>query len=339
MEIEQTIRDLPKVELHIHTLGSIRPGTLLAVIEDAGIDAPYESVEEIEELFQFRDFTHFISVYSQVVDYITKENHFERVIFEMLEDCARCNVRYVEASFSAFDHIERGMEFSAMIDALNKGIHKAKKQFGVESNIRIDLVRNAGPDVGMSILDLIEEKPDNIVSIDIGGSEDKVPPKPFAQVYERAKKMGLHLVAHAGEAAGPQSIWDAVNHLNVERIGHGVTARGDPELMNHLKKKEIAIEMCPVSNVRTGVVSDIASHPAREFFDFGLLVTVNSDDPSFFHTDLNNEFIQLHRHLDFSTDELFQISLNSVEVSFLPEERKAELRESFKREYERLDPL
>jgi adenosine deaminase len=273
-----------------------------------------------------------------VVDNNTEESQFERIIFEMLEDCAKCNVRYVEASFSAYDHIERGMDFSALIDALNMGIRKAKKQFGVESNIRIDLVRNAGPAVGMSVLDLIEEKPDNIVSIDIGGSEDKVPPKPFAEVYERAKKMGLHLVAHAGEAAGPQSIWDALNYLNVERIGHGVTAKEDPELMNQLKSKQVAIEMCPVSNVRTGVVSDMASHPIRDFFDFGLLVTVNSDDPSFFHTDLNNEFIQLHRHLDFSMDELFQISLNSVEVAFLPEESKAQLRESFKREYERLNP-
>ncbi|UCH05275.1 MAG: adenosine deaminase [Candidatus Thorarchaeota archaeon] len=339
MEIEQTIRNLPKVELHIHTVGSIRPGTLLAVMDDGEIDVTYESVKDIERLFRYRDFTHFISIYSQVVDYITRESHFERIIFEMLEDCVKCNVHYVEASFSAFDHIERGMEFSAMINALNRGIRKAKKQFGVESNIRIDLVRNAGPDAGMSVLDLIEEKPDNIVSIDIGGSEEKVPPRPFAQVYERAKKMGLHLVAHAGEAAGPQSIWDAVNHLNVERIGHGVTAREDPELMNFLKKKQVAIEMCPVSNVRTGVVSDIATHPIRDFFDFGLLVTVNSDDPSFFHTDLNNEFIQLHRHLGFSIDELFQISLNSIEVSFLPEERKAQLRDSFKDEYERLKPL
>ncbi len=339
MEIEKAIRGLPKLELHIHTLGSIRPGTLLAVIEDAGIDSPYESAEDIERLFQYRDFTHFISIYSQVVDYITKESHFERIVYEMLEDCARCNVRYVEASFSAHDHIERGMEFSVMIDALNRGIRKAKKQLGVESNIRIDLVRNAGPDAGMKVLDMIEEKPDKIVSVDIGGSEDKVPPKPFAPVYQRAKRMGLHLVAHAGEAAGPQSIWDAVNHLSVERIGHGVSAREDPELMKHLKNKQIALEMCPVSNVRTGVVSEIASHPIREFSDFGLLVTVNSDDPSFFHTDLNNEFIQLHRHLDFSMDELLQISLNSIEVSFLPEERKAQLRESFKHEYERLRPL
>jgi len=336
MEIEKTIRALPKVELHIHMLGSVRPASLLSAIDDGGIETPYETVEDIERLFQYRDFSHFISVYSQVVDYVKKENQFERIAFEMLEDCVKCNVRYVEASFSAFDHIERGMEFSAMIDAINRGIRRAKRQFGVESNIRIDLVRNAGPDAGMRVLDLIEEKPDNIVSIDIGGSEDKIPPKPFAPVYERAKGMGLHLVAHAGEAAGPRYIWDAVNHLNVERIGHGVTAIEDPELMNYLKSRRIAIEMCPVSNVRTGVVSDVASHPIREFYDFGLLVTVNSDDPVFFHTDLNNEFVQLHRHLDFSLEELFQISINGVEASFLPEKRKAQLRESFSQEHERL---
>jgi adenosine deaminase len=255
----------------------------------------------------------------------------------MLENDARCNVRYVEASFSPYDHIYRaGLDYDLMLDAINRGKHRARSDFGIECNIRIDLVRNYGPAVGMEILDLVEQKTDNVVSIDLGGSEERFPPKPYASVYARAKKMGLHLVAHAGEAAGPESIWDAVKYLNVERIGHGVAASCDPELMNYLKERNITIETCPVSNLRTGVVSSLKRHPIRTFMEKGLKATVNSDDPSMFNTNMNNEYSQLHQHLNFTIPELFQLSLNAVDSSFLPEKRKTSMRESFIKEFEHL---
>jgi adenosine deaminase len=183
---------------------------------------------------------------------------------------------------------------------------------------------------------LVDQKRDNVASIDLGGSEERFPPKPYATAYARAKKMGLHLVAHAGEAAGPESIWDAVKHLNVERIGHGIAANRDPELMNFLLKRGITIEMCPVSNLRTRVVPSLEKHPIRAFLERGLSVTVSSDDPSMFGTDMNNEYLQLHQHLNFTIAELFQLSLNAVDSSFLPEKRKISMRESFLKEFERL---
>ena len=188
----------------------------------------------------------------------------------------------------------------------------------------------------MKWLDLIEQTPHNIVSVDIGGPEAEYSPKPFAEAYERARGMGLHTVAHAGESAGPQSIWDAIKYLKVERIGHGVTAREDPKLVTLLKEKQIGIEMNPMSNVRTGVVKSIQDHPIREFYDKGLLVTVSSDDPSLFHTDMNKEYIQIHKHLGFSVAELFQISLNGVESAFIEEKKKQSMRESFTQEYQRI---
>ena len=199
--------------------------------------------------------------------------------------------------------------------------------------MRIDLVRNYGPETGMKVLDWIENKDDNIVAIDIGGSEDLFPPKNYGSVYQRAREMGLHLVAHAGEAAGVESVWDAVRYLNVERIGHGVAARNDPTLMKYLREQGIAIEACPISNVRTGVVASLRDHPVREFFDQGLKVTANSDDPSMFETDMNNEYLQIHRELGFTVSELFKLSLNAVDSSFLPEEKRARLRERFMKEY------
>jgi adenosine deaminase len=188
----------------------------------------------------------------------------------------------------------------------------------------------------MEILDLIENKNDNVVSVDIGGSEESYPPKPYVPVFQRAKKMGLHLVAHAGEAAGPESVWEAVKELHVERIGHGVSASTDPKLMQYLLEHGITVEACPTSNVKTGVVEEMEKHPVKTFFEKGIGVTVNTDDPSMFGTNMNNEYLQLYRRLNFTIPQLFKLSLNAVESSFLPERQKTNLQESFTKEYQHL---
>jgi adenosine deaminase len=336
MNIVDAIRALPKVELHVHILGSIQPSTLLSIIKDEGYDTPYETEEDIIQLFQYTDFEQFISTYWQIVGYLSNEKYFEHITFDMLKKCSECNTQYVEASFSPRDHLHHNLDFSEMVGAINRGIDCAQESFGVETDIRVDLVRSSTHEEAMEILDLIEENPHNIVSIDIGGNEIQFPPKPFAKVFERGRGMGLHPVAHAGEAAGPQSIWDSIEFLKVERVGHGVTAREDPKLIEILKKKQIGIEMSPVSNLRTGVVNSIKEHPIREFYDKGLLVTVSSDDPSLFHTDMNNEYMQLHKHLGFSLEELFQITMNGVKTAFIDESRKEDLTHSFTMEYEQI---
>ncbi len=336
MNVEELIKALPKAEQHVHIVGSTRPEMLLWLAEESGREKPFETVEEASSFFQYRDFPHFITTYCSVVDYITKETQFERITYELLESDARCNVRYVEASFSPYDHIRKGLDYGKMLDAINRGACRARSDLGIECNIRVDLVRNYGPEVGMKILDLIEEKHDNVVSVDLGGSEELFPPKPYVSVYRRAKEMRLHLVAHAGEAAGPESIWEAVRDLDVERVGHGVAAHNDVKLMNYLLKKDIVIEACPTSNVRTGVVESIENHPIKTFLERGLKVTVSTDDPSMFNTDMNSEYLQLHQKLNFTVPELFQLSLNAVDSSFLPEEKKTEMREAFTKEYQRL---
>jgi adenosine deaminase len=336
MEVEQLIKKLPKVEQHVHIVGSTRPETLLWLAEEGGLDAPFKTPRDAQRFFQYKRFSHFIDVLSAVVDCITKESQFERITYEMLESDAQCNVQYVEASFSAPDHVLRGLDYGKMLDAINRGIKRARRDFGIECNVRVDLVRNYGPEKGMETLDWIESKSDNIISIDLGGSEERFPAKPYKLVYQRARNMGLHLVAHAGEAAGAESIWQAVNELGVERIGHGVTAIEESKLLEHIKKKGVAIEMCPTSNVRTHVVRTLKSHPIKVFHDFGLTVTVNTDDPSMFGTDMNREYLELHRQLGFSVSELFKLSLNAVNSSFLSEESKSKMRESFIKTYHRL---
>ncbi len=336
MEIEQLIRKLPKAEQHIHIVGSTRPETLLWLAEDGGLDKPFKTSKDVQNFFRFTSFPQFINVYCTVVDCITKENQFERITYEMLKSETHCNVQYVEASFSPLDHVLRGLDYGKMLNATNRGIDRARMDFQIECNLRIDLVRNYGPEKGMAVLDWVESKDDNIISVDLGGSEERFPAKPYKSVYQRARKMGLHLVAHAGEAAGPDSIWQAVTELEVERIGHGVTAIHEAKLMEHLKKRNITIEACPTSNVRTRVVHTIKNHPIKVFNDLGLALTVNTDDPSIFATDMNNEYLQLHRQLGFSLQELFKFSLNAVNSSFLPEKSKSKMRKSFTKTYNRI---
>ena len=335
--ISWLIERMPKVEQHIHIVGSIRPETVQWLATQSDIKIPdLADPENMARLFRYRDFEDFINSYSIIMRYIRGEDQFERILYEMLEDEAKQNVRYVEASFSAPDHTRLGLNYSDMVKAINRGIERARFDFGVECNLRIDLVRDYGPDAGMKYLDVISECRERVVAIDIGGREHAFPPEQFAAVYRKAKQMGFHLTAHAGETGGAQSIWNAVRDLGVERVGHGVSARDDPALIAHLLKNKISLEMCPISNLRTGVVDDIRNHPIRALFDKGLLVTVNSDDPRMFDTNMNREYQTLHNELGFTIEELFHLSLNGLDSSFLPEETKKRLREEFIKQFDTL---
>ena len=191
-----------------------------------------------------------------------------------------------------------------------------------------DLVRDHGPEQAALTLDAITEVREDagIVGIGIGGSEHAFPPEPFAPVYQRARARGFKTSAHAGEAAGPESIRGAVEALAVDRIGHGTRAHEDPAVVALLAERQIPLEVCPWSNVATGVVADIAAHPVRRYWDAGLRLTINSDDPHMFNTSLVDEFAALHRHFGFTADDVRQLLLNAVDAAWLPAERQAVLR-------------
>ncbi len=336
MDIEEKIRKLPKLEQHIHIVGSTKPETLLSIIDDNGVEMPFKNLDDVKKFFVYGDFNHFLTVYSTVNDCITEPKYYERITYEMLESEVACNVKHVEAIFSANDHVRRGLDYGEMLDAINKGISRAKRKWGITCSIRVDLVRNYGPDVAVKELGWIKKKGDNVVAIDLGGSENGFPPEPYEKIYRKARELGLHLVAHAGEDAGPESIWGAIKTLNVERIGHGVAAIRDPNLIKELRQRRITIEACPTSNLRIGAVKSIKEHPIRSFINSCIPVTLNSDDPPMFNTDINNEYLQLHKEQGFTLDELMRISIDAVETSFLPDKKKVELRVDFLEEYRNL---
>ena len=334
------INSLPKAEHHIHLVGSIRPETLLWVADESGLDSQWDSVDEVNDFFKFSDFPHLLKVFGTCMAYITKESMFERIAYETLEDQAGQNVLHSEIIFSAPQRMKNAdMDFALMMDALNRGIERAQREFKVTCSTRVDLIRDYGPDYQMEILDQIREHPEGVVGIDVGGSEQDYPPAQFKSVYDRARGMGLRLAAHAGEALGWESVVDAIEILGVERIGHGLTAQYSPKAMRLLKEKGVTLETCPVSNVRTGVCKDIKSHPVRKYYDQGISISVNSDDPTMFGTDMNNEYMVLHEVHDFTVAELFEISLNSIRTSFLPEEKKRKQRIEFQGRYEKTRKL
>jgi adenosine deaminase len=334
------INSLPKAEHHIHLVGSIRPETLLWVADESGLGSQWDSVEEVRAFFKFNDFPHFLKVFGTCMAYITKESMFERIAYETLEDQASQNVLHSEIIFSAPQRMKNAdMSFALMMDALNKGVEKAQREYGITCSTRVDLIRDYGPDYQMEVLDEIQEHPKGVVGIEIGGGEHANPPAQFKPVYERARGMGMRLVAHAGEALGWESVVDAVEYLGVERIGHGLTAQQNPDAVALLKERGVTLETCPVSNIRTGVCKDIKDHPVRKYYDQGVSISVNSDDPTMFGTDMNNEYMTLHEAHSFTVAELFDISLNSIRTSFLPEKKKVEQLTEFQSRYDKIVEL
>jgi adenosine deaminase len=339
MSIEQYLQDAPKAELHVHLEGSIRPATLLTLAKRNGIALPAESVEGLQQWFTFRDFNHFIQLYATISRCLRKSEDYALIVYEFGEEMAQQHVRYAEATFSASTHqFLRGVPFDVYFTGLTDGRERARRDFGVEINWIFDIVRDHDDwpelvrraDYTLSVAK--EGMADGVVALGLGGGEIGHPPEPFAPWFEQACAYGLHSVPHAGEAAGPESVWGAINTLMAERIGHGVRSAEDPQLLEYLAEKRIPLEVSPTSNVVLGVYPDYQHHPLPKLLAAGIPITINSDDPPLFNTTLNHEIHLLHNTFHFDLDTINMLLLNGVRYSFLPTARKAELLAQFEQE-------
>jgi adenosine deaminase len=250
---------------------------------------------------------------------------------------ARQNIRYAEVTFTPETNVAgSGLPFDEILAGLNEGRARARDEFGVEFQWVLDIVRNDPETRHQVAAWAISGMDRGVVGFGLGGAERDYPPELFVDAFEIARADGLHSVPHAGEVAGPQSVWGALRVLGAERLGHGVRSVEDPALLEHLRDRQIPLEVCPTSNLCLGVYPSYQAHPFRQFWDQGLYVTVNSDDPPMFNTDLVREYQVLVDHLDFTAGELEQLSLNALRASFLPEEQKSTLEQSFRTEFDRL---
>jgi adenosine deaminase len=318
---------LPKLELHLHLEGAIPLEALWELIRKYGGEPGIPNLAALGKRFEYRDFDHFLESWSWKNRFLREYEDFTFVAEAVALDLLHQNIRYVEAFYSPADFAEHGLGAQRITEAIRMGLEKVP---GVRMALVADLVRNRGPEVGAKTLDeVIGVRDLGVVGIGLGGSEVEFPPEPFGDVYAAARRAGLRTSAHAGEAVGPESIWGALRHLRVDRIGHGTRAGEDEQLLDHLAEFQIPLEVCPLSNVRTGVVPSLELHPVRRYFERGLVVTINTDDPRMLGNSLAEELRLLNSTLGFSRKEIRELLLLAVEASWMSEPEKEALREEF----------
>jgi len=313
---------IPKVELHVHLEGAIPFPALFELVRKYDADAA-GSLDELEARFRYRDFSHFIETWVWKNGFLRELEDFAFIAEAVALDLREQHVLYAEAFCSPPDFAARGLPVGGIVEAIRRGLDRVP---GIAVTLVADLVRDSGPERAWRTLDaLAEVMGSGVIGIGIGGSEHAFPPAPFAAVFERARRLGFRTSAHAGEAAGPSSVRDALEALRVDRIGHGTRAGEDPTLVEVLAARQVPLEMCPISNVRTGVVPDLAAHPIRSFFERGLLVTVNTDDPAMFDTSLAREYRELARVHGFTRAEICRLIENAARASWLADGAKEAL--------------
>ncbi|MER6383333.1 adenosine deaminase [Streptomyces sp. NPDC001127] len=327
-DLRTFIAGLPKAELHVHHVGSASPrivSELAARHPDSKVPADPEA---LAEFFNFTDFAHFIDVYLSVVDLIRTPEDIRLLTFEVARDLARQQVRYAELTVTPFSSTRRGIDELAFMAAIEDARKAAEAEFGTVLRWCFDIPGEAGLESAEETARLATDdriRPEGLVSFGLGGPEIGVPRPQFKPYFDRAIAAGLHSVPHAGETTGPETVWDALNELRAERIGHGTSSARDPRLLAHLAEQRIPLEVCPTSNIATRAVRTLDEHPIKEFVRAGVLVTINSDDPPMFGTDLNNEYAVAARLLGLDERGVAGLAKNAVEASFLDPADKARI--------------
>lgn len=310
---------LPKAELHLHLEGTVTPETLVELRQRHG---KASTLAEAEALYQYKDFLGFLMTFKTLTEDLESPEDYELVTYRLMRQLRAENVLHAEVYVSVGVCLWRNQDFDAIFDGLERGRKQGEQDFGVSLVWIFDAVRQFGAKAAQAVFSLAAKyREQNVVGIGIGGDEQKAPPEWFREPYAFAADHGLRLTAHAGESAGPESIWGALN-LGAERIGHGLTAYQDNELMEELATRQVPIEICLTSNLRTGCCKSLHDHPVRRYFDQGLMITLNSDDPAMFASTLSQEYELAQKEFAFTDDHLREIARNSFEASFLPPEKK-----------------
>ncbi|MFI1305175.1 adenosine deaminase [Streptomyces sioyaensis] len=325
-DLDAFITGLPKAELHVHHVGSASPRIVSELAARHPDSAVPTDPDALVDYFTFRDFAHFIEVYLSVVDLIRDAEDVRLLTYEVARDMARQQIRYAELTVTPFSSTSRGIPDAAFVEAIEDARKAAESELGVVLRWCFDIPGEAGlasaEETARIACDL---QPEGLVSFGLGGPEIGVSRPQFKPYFDRARAAGLHSVPHAGETTGPGTIWDALRELGAERIGHGTSATQDPALLAHLAEHRIPLEVCPTSNIATRAVRTLDEHPLKEMVDAGLLVTINSDDPPMFGTDLNTEYGVAARLLGLDTKGVAGLAKNAVEASFMDAPAKARL--------------
>jgi adenosine deaminase len=269
MNLHKFARRIPKVELHVHLEGSIRPATLLQLAQRNGVRLPAQDEEGLRDFYCFRDFGHFIETYNIITGCLRTPDDYRLIAYEFGSDCARQNIRYAEVTFTIATNTKyNDLDWQAILEGLNAGRDQARAEFGVNWGWVFDICRGDNPETQDDVIEIaLAARDQGVVALGLGGSEADFPPELFVQTFARARQAGLPRVPHAGEHAGPEDIWQALRLLHADRLGHGVRCVEDPALVEYLRERQVPLEVCPTSNICLGVYPDYAAHPLRRLWD------------------------------------------------------------------------
>ena len=321
-QIINYINKTPKAELHLHIEGSLEPELMFKLSKRNKIEIPFKSVVEIKSAYNFTNLDSFLKIYYEGSKVLIHEEDFFDLTWEYILRCKEDNIVHTEIFFDPQSHLVRGVSFDKIINGIDKALRKAEKEFNISSKIIMCFLRHLDEDSCFEVLKEACKYKEKIIGVGLDSSEKGNPPTKFKSLFEKAIEEGFLTVAHAGEEGPPEYIWDSINLLKVKRIDHGVQCLRDEKLVNRLKKDQIPLTVCPLSNVKLCVFEKLENHNLKQMLDKGLRAMVNSDDPAYFGGYLNKNLIETSKALNLQIDDVKELIENSFKSSFLNEESK-----------------
>ena len=323
-QIINYINKTPKAELHLHIEGSLEPELMFKLSKRNKVEIPFKSVEEIKSAYNFTNLDSFLKIYYEGSNVLINEEDFFDLTWEYILRCKEDNIVHTEIFFDPQSHLVRGISFDKIINGIDKALRKAEKKFNISSKIIMCFLRHLDEDSCFEVLKEACKYKDKIIGVGLDSSEKGNPPTKFKSLFEKAMEEGFLTVAHAGEEGPPEYIWDSINLLKVKRIDHGVQCLRDEKLINRLKKDQIPLTVCPLSNVKLCVFDKLENHNLKQMLDKGLRAMVNSDDPAYFGGYLNKNLIDTANALNLELNHIKILIENSFKSSFLDEKTKNE---------------
>jgi adenosine deaminase len=320
--MKEFIQLLPKAELHLHIEGSLEPEMMFSFAKKNNIQIPYKNIEDVKKAYNFSNLQTFLDIYYAGANVLIAKEDFYDLTWAYILKCVENNIIHTEIFFDPQTHTQRGIAFKTVITGIKEALDDAKEKYGITSAIIMCFLRHLSQEEAFKTLEEALEFKDYIIGVGLDSSEIGNPPSKFEDVFKKAKEEGFKLVAHAGEEADVSYIFEALDLLDIQRIDHGVQSINSPKLMKRLKEKQIPLTVCPNSNIELKVFKTYKEHNIKKLLDYGLNVTINSDDPAYFKGYLNQNFINLYENLDLSQEDIVKLVKNSFNSSFISDELK-----------------
>ena len=311
------IQNLPKAELHLHIEGTFEPELMFKIAQRNQIKLPYKSVEELAKAYHFNCLQDFLDIYYQGAGVLLYEQDFYDLTYSYLTKCAAQNVRHTEIMFDPQTHTDRGVSFETVINGISRATEDAYKNFGITSFLIMSFLRHLSEEEASKTLAQSIPFKHKIKAIGLDSSEKGNPPSKFKNVFNAAVLEGYIPLAHAGEEGNADYVWEAIDLLGIKRIDHGNNSLQDQKLVTEIIKRDLALTVCPLSNLALKVVNDLKDHPLKKMMDLGLKVTINSDDPAYFGGQVNQNYESIQEALNLTKEDLYQLAKNSFEYSLL----------------------